>query len=125
SIRNLTVDIPPAPPALKPPLKIDGWTMVGNGQVRTEPDGVLIGAHGSHEATLVSTSTANDVELEFMALVDRAAHFIAKVRIPRGTWCRIRLRWLDQCLQLYVNARRVARVADNLLQSGSSVISVT
>ncbi len=155
TIRNLALDVPP-PPA---PLTVHGWTIRRGGRVTPSPDGMILAAAGAEAATLVSDSTANDVEVEFMALVDRDAHFIAKihhqspedpdansyhlvctpahgylarhthvfaeVRIPRRTWCQIRLRWVDQCLELYINGRRTARVADHLLQSGLSVISVT
>jgi hypothetical protein len=55
----------------------------------------------------------------------RHRQVFGEVRFPRRVWQRLRLRWVDQCLELFVNDRRRVRVADNLLQSGYCVLGLT
>jgi predicted O-methyltransferase YrrM len=55
----------------------------------------------------------------------RHGHVLAEVHLARRVWQRIRLRWVDQRLELFVNDRRRVRVADNLLQSGACVVGAS
>lgn len=57
--------------------------------------------------------------------VARHHQILGDVRLARRVWQHVRLRWVDQCLELLVNDRRRVRVSDTLLQSGYSVIGVS
>lgn len=93
--------------------------------VRLEP--------GAHFIAKVHHQTPNDGDANSYHLLStpgqcylaRHNKVLARATLPRDTWQRILLRWIDQRLELYLNGRVVAQACDNLLQSGYSVISVT
>jgi predicted O-methyltransferase YrrM len=72
---------------------------------------------GANSYHLVSTPASG--------YVARHDQVLADVRLARRAWQHVRLRWVDQRLELFVNDRRRAEVADNLLQSGYCVLGVT
>jgi predicted O-methyltransferase YrrM len=155
-VRALEAD--PAPQTKSHEI-VDGWSITGRGTVVNEGDRLVMSASGENEVCLVSVTSENDVELEFSALLDDAAHLIAKihhqsrddpdansyhlicrpgqgylarhghilgeVRIARRAWQSIRLRWVDQRLELFVNGRRRVLAVDNLLQSGACGVGVS
>ena len=55
----------------------------------------------------------------------RHRQVLGRVSLQRRMWQRLRMRWVDQCLELFVDNRLRARIADNLLQSGHAVIAAT
>jgi len=78
-------------------------------QLRDDPNG--------NSYHLISTPTRG--------YVARHGHVFADLRLVRRAWQRVRLRWVDQRLEVYVNERRLASIADNLLQSGYCALGVT
>ena len=58
-------------------------------------------------------------------LLARHDRILAMVRLGRGRWQHVLLRWIDQRLELFVNGRACAQVGESLLQSGHCVVGVT
>jgi spore maturation protein CgeB/predicted O-methyltransferase YrrM len=54
----------------------------------------------------------------------RHRHVFASVGIARRVWQRLRMRWIDQRLELLIDDRLVVQASDNLLQSGCCVVGV-
>jgi predicted O-methyltransferase YrrM len=55
----------------------------------------------------------------------RHNHALGQVRLARGRWQRVALRWVDQQLTVNLDGRAVLKVGDNLLQSGYCVLGVS
>jgi hypothetical protein len=71
-----------------------------------------------------TTNSYHLVSTPAVGYLARHDRVLAHLRLGRRVWQRVRLRWVDQRLEVFVDDRRLACVADNLLQSGYCALGV-